>query len=236
VYADLDMECLRAVDSLLAGRDFAIAQEPAIHAQWVGTGRMLCNAFMASVPGHAFLGAIIAELQRTDPRIVVHSEVLSTTGPLMVERVARSYGLSGRSILEADTVYPLSSVSPELEALRSGTRSPGDVADAARSRGAYAIHYWANTWVRNLAGPLRNPDPQNVPGYRFHPGRDSPGFDIGNVGRDIDVLARECRADPRAVAFNTDGFLKAGLRPASEWTAIRNDDGNEGLYVKLDAR
>src|SRR5688572_47525 len=48
VYADLDMECLRPVDALLAERDFAIAQEPAIHAQWIGAERMLCNAFMAS--------------------------------------------------------------------------------------------------------------------------------------------------------------------------------------------
>ena len=233
VYADLDIECLRPLDPLLKERDFAIAAEPAIHAQWVGAERLLCNAFMASAPRHPFLSAIVAELGRTEPRILLHSEVLTTTGPAMVARVARAFGLDETCVLDAATVYPFASNSSELNALRSGARKPVHMRNEALRRGAYAIHYWSNTWVKNLAGALRNPRPHDVPGYLFHPGRDSVGFDIGNVGRDIEVLARECTADARAVAFNTDGFLKHELRPAAQWTHIDNADGNEGLYVKI---
>lgn len=231
VYADMDFECLRPVDALLANRAFAIAKEPSVHAEWRGVETLLCNAFMASIPMHPFLGSIIAELKRTNPKITFHSEVLSTTGPEMVARVANASRLDERCMLDSRTVYPFASNSREMEALRNRT---GDalIKQKAIECGAYAIHYWANTWVRNLAGPLANPDPFKVEGYRFFPGKDSSGYDIGNVGRNVAKVALECNKDQRAVAFNTDGFIKHTLRSRDQWSDIRNDGGNEGLYVK----
>lgn len=232
VYADLDLECLRPVDALLADRTFVICREPAVHADWVDADLLLCNAFMAAVPGHPFLAAIGAELLRSDPHITFHSEVLTTTGPAMVARVASAFPLDARSVLESHTVYPFASNSAELAELRRPTGPTHAIKATAVERGAYAIHYWANTWVRNLAGVLCNPHPQNVSGYTFFPGKDSAGHDIGNVGRTVTTLARECDKDPRASAFNTDGFIKFAVRPCDEWNDIANPDGNEGLYVK----
>jgi hypothetical protein len=232
LYADMDIECLRPVDALLANRAFVIAREPSVHAEWISVEVLLCNAFMAAVPMHPFLAAIIAELQRTNPKITLHAEVLTTTGPAMVARVAKAFHLDSESILESATVYPFASDSREMEALRNGTEDPASIKREAIELGAYAIHYWANTWVRNLAGPLANPDPFNVEGYRFFPGKDSCGFDIGNAGRNVANLAIECSKNQTAVAFNTDGFIKHILRSRDQWNDIPNDNGNEGLYVK----
>jgi hypothetical protein len=96
----------------------------------------------------------------------------------------------------------------------------------------WAIHHWANTWVRGLAGPLVDDNPRHVPGYVFHPGVDSPGHDLHNVGRDVTHLAAECDADLLAAGFNTDGFIKAGIRPRQDWVPVPLAAPNEGLYVK----
>jgi mannosyltransferase OCH1-like enzyme len=232
VYVDMDIECLRPLDDLLAGREFALAAEPRLHAEWIGMEKLLCNAFMASVPGHPFLVGIIDELKHGNPKITLHSEVLSTTGPAMVTRVANALSLDQRCVLNSQTVYPLASNSQEMELLRKQSEQRDSIKKKALENGAYAIHYWANTWVRNLAGPLTNPDPFNVAGYRFFPGKDSPGHDVGNMGRNVKKLAEECHRNAEAVAFNTDGFIKHTLRPPEDWSEVPNEGGNQGLYVK----
>lgn len=234
VYADMDMECLRPVDELLANRAFVIAREPSVHAEWRGVETLLCNAFMASIPKHPFLAAIIDELKNTNPKITFHAEVLQTTGPEMVARVGKAFRLDSRCILDSASIYPFASNSREMEALRKRIEDVSGIKQRAIECGAYAIHYWANTWVRNLAGPLSNTDPFKVEGYRFFPGKDSSGADIGNMGRDVVKLALQCSKDQKAVAFNTDGFIKHALRSRDQWSDIRNDNGNEGLYVKKD--
>jgi hypothetical protein len=232
VYADLDIECLSSVDALIANREFVIAAEPSVHAQWIGLDTLLCNAFMASIPGHPFLAEVLEELQRVSPRITLHNEVLFTTGPAMLTRVAARTSLPVDWILDSRVVSPFASNSREMQTLRKTPEDALPLKVSARQQGAFMIHYWANTWVRNLAGTLNNPDPFNVPGYRFFPGKDSPGADIGNAGRDIVRLAEECDRNADAIGFNTDGFLKHTLLPAGSWTDIENESGAEGLYLK----
>jgi hypothetical protein len=101
--------------------------------------------------------------------------------------------------------------------------------------GAYAVHYWAGSW-QNLRGEdLVNPDPHHVAGFRYFPRRDSVGFDIRNQGRNVPELARACLSCEAAVAFNTDGFIKARVRPRRQWQRWHDRSGNEGLYIKRSA-
>jgi hypothetical protein len=169
-----------------------------------------------------------------NPAITLHRDVLSTTGPIMLTRAAADYTGTGLSILDHKVLSPFTSDSPELDSLVNHRADAAALKASCVESGTYAIHYWANTWVRNLAGPLVNPYPRDVKGYRFFPGLDSPGGDIGNAGRDIANLAAECGKDPNAVGFNTDGFLKFRLLPRFRWVRIDNHQENEGLYVKND--
>ena len=84
----------------------------------------------------------------------------------------------------------------------------------------------------NLTGPLANPRPADVPGFRFHPGLDSRGHDIGAAGRDVPRLAALAAANPAIAGFNTDGYLKRRIRPRREWVAMRDAGEAEGLYVR----
>jgi hypothetical protein len=86
--------------------------------------------------------------------------------------------------------------------------------------------------VGTLAGELKNPTPHAVSGFVFHPGFDSPGHDIANLGRDIPAVAARCLDLPDAIAFNTDGFAKRLVLPRSRWLPIGNGASNEGLYIK----
>lgn len=233
LYADLDMECLGPFDALARSDSFLIGREPQAHERQAG-GRMLCNALMMSPPGHPFLAHALATLRSRNQRILLHSEVLAATGPLMLGQALSSYSSDAAvEVLDETAFYPLAAGSGELTRLLARTPDADAIRAACRERGAHAIHYWANSWARNLAGELRNPQPANVPGYVFHAGMDSPGYDLCNAGRDIESLAAACSADKRAVGFNTDGFLKYQLRPSSTWREIPNRNGDEGLYVKL---
>jgi mannosyltransferase OCH1-like enzyme len=232
VYVDLDMECLQPLEPLLSGHAFVAGYEPPLHAQMLKQEKMLCNAFMASVPGHRLLTAILQSLKSCNPKITVHTEVLETTGPLMLTRVVQQYPDHDITLLPDHLLYPLSN-DPTILALI--TQDPGQrrsfTADCLE-RGAYALHYWANSWMRDLAGTLHNQNPFDVPGFTFFPGEDSGGCDSFNAGRNIPETAVACTSHPDAWGFNTDGFVKYHILPRSRWTVMENRHGNQGLYVK----
>ncbi len=246
LYADLDMECLRPVSALLAGRSFVACHEPQKHARTKGFEKIVCNAFMGSVPSHPFLGAVIEAMATVPTAITTHLEVLTSTGPLMMTRIMNEYRQSDVTILGAEVACPLESDSAKLETLLEGEDSAAGIKTELIRNGSYAIHYWSNSWGRNLAGTLRNPHPHHIEGYQFYPGWDSCGFDIKNGGRNIAMLARECDRMEGAAGFNTDGFIKHRLRPWFRWTRIHarpdhawsrwtrtmGQSDNEGLYVK----
>ncbi|MDY6987343.1 MAG: glycosyltransferase [Thermodesulfobacteriota bacterium] len=232
LYVDLDFECLRPVDDILSKSTFVIGHQPRKHAALHGEDSLVGNGFMASVPGHPFLLEIIGAMRAIDASIAFHHDVLSTTGPVMINNVLKAYAGDDVVVLEDTVVYPFARGSEELDRLiEKGAESLSLKKQCIRS-GTYAIHYWANSWGRNFAGELINPDPFSVEGYTFFPGLDSEGYDIRNGGRVIESLAAECSRDYRALGFNTDGYLKYFIKPRSEWQKVDNRNGNEGLYIK----
>ncbi|MDR2968233.1 MAG: hypothetical protein LBV32_01360, partial [Tannerellaceae bacterium] len=62
IYVDLDYECLKNVESLLAGKSCCFAMEPDIHAQLFNKTMVFNNALMASVPSHSFMKKVIEKV------------------------------------------------------------------------------------------------------------------------------------------------------------------------------
>jgi mannosyltransferase OCH1-like enzyme len=135
VYADLDFECLRPIDELLAGRQVVLGREPPehgfLHVEGAGYRPHVCNAFMASVPGHPFWELVIRRLfdarRATDP--------LEATGPRFLTRVLEEHRRVDGSVFLADW--------PVLYAatLRGGVpkHMPAE---------AVAVHHWRGSWWR----------------------------------------------------------------------------------------
>ncbi len=137
VYADLDLECLRSITPLLEGKQLVVGCEPPQHldqhdvAKRGDFGKILCNAFMASVPDDPFwehvTRALPAYADATDP--------LSATGPFFLTRAYESYAdKSAVSIESHEVLYPLGKEAVSARRKRE-----------LRER-AYTVHHWRGSW------------------------------------------------------------------------------------------
>lgn len=232
VYADLDTECLRPLGPLLQNAAMVAGLEPRRHARWLGRRRMVSNAVFAATPRHPFLRRVIAAFEAFPREIWTHRDVLEQTGPLLFSRIHSDYRGSDLMLVEPVVFSPLNAGDPRLATLQFRKEGFETVRADCVSRGAFVVHYWANSWMGTLAGELFNPEPHAVPGFRFYPGMDSSGADIKNGGRDIPKLASECLENQTAVGFNTDGFLKSHIQPRSAWQRMSGPQETSGLYVK----
>ncbi len=169
IYADLDYECLRPQDPLLRIRPLVLGAEPASHAQLEMAVRakldtVVCNAWMASAPGHPFWDHLLAYLMTT----AAEPDVLDATGPFAMTRALQRYANKDLAILRAELLYPVA-------------KEPcwdGRINDLAffeqATREAFGIHYWEGSWFRRDAGSqtLKMPSvrarlsraPSSVPG------------------------------------------------------------------------
>ncbi|MEM7294412.1 MAG: glycosyltransferase, partial [Pseudomonadota bacterium] len=199
VYIDLDMQCLHPIDRLLAEKSsavFSLLARPTLDNTVIG------NAFMAAPPGHPLFVILTKQLPAIRERDITHADVLNNTGPDMLTRFLSTYG----SIASYETL-PLDSVcgASVLEALREK-----QAREAWRAKGnppLCLIHHHANSWN------LQHPPPQVVPdGYQLFLDRDIHGCDIDYVEYaegDYDVIARQCNANPDAIGFNFNGYIKS---------------------------
>jgi mannosyltransferase OCH1-like enzyme len=147
VYVDLDLECLRPIDGLLAGRRAIVASELPVHAAHLGRTQMASNAFMAAPPGRPLFRAILQRLCRSDPRTTYHAEVLAKTGPLLLTDLLASRPCGGIRVLEPQAFNPLANGSNELKGLRRGGVEAEAIRAQALTQGSYGIHWFANGWI-----------------------------------------------------------------------------------------
>jgi hypothetical protein len=157
VYADMDYECLRPWDDILQGRELILVREPGEHARIAevrqsGLEWLLCNALMASAPGHAFWQYVVGRLK--DAR--GNGTPLSATGPIFLTRAWESFG-GGEPVhvLDAEMLCPMT----QTESRMGKWREPAFRETVARR--AWAVHHWANTWVPRTS-PFRPLDPLPV--------------------------------------------------------------------------
>ncbi len=137
IYVDLDFECLRSVDQLLENKQLVIGCEPPSHlyklSEKPADGKILCNAFIASVPQHPFLDHLIHLMTMQK----ITDDVLISTGPLLASQAYSTYpNKADISIESYRKLYPVDKDQIYLQ------RSSWDLDDA------YAIHHWQGTWWR----------------------------------------------------------------------------------------
>ena len=140
IYVDLDFEALKPVDGLLAGTALLFGLEPNSHAARKpvrdrGLSRIVCNAFMASVPRHPFWDYFLDLLAATRDE----ANVLDATGPFALTRACDSWP-GAITIAPASLLYPF-----DNEQIRAIAQA--DLKAAAHN--AYAIHHWSGSWWRD---------------------------------------------------------------------------------------
>ena len=173
VYVDLDVECYRNVEPMLAGQRVVFPIEPPVHAHaWRHKGhpKILSTAFIASVPQDPFWDHLLREVvaSRHEP------EVMDSTGPFAVTRAYESYeDRTTVTLRPAEVVYPLSE--PEC---RDGSAYDIEMW-TRRTAASYGAHHWASTWNRpgQSSRPASRPYGRGLPIKLRHPdfNADSPG-------------------------------------------------------------
>jgi len=176
VYADLDVRLLQPLPALLASRNVSVllGQEPLEHALLLERKpRQVCNAVLASVPGHP----LWLDGQRAGGRGSRFGDPVGTTGPRMLERVVvrwerergqiavlppvafyptfdpmqmntlrqRCRGSSFISVLDTDAMRAEAhAVCVRLRAHRFSPWVPSDGS-------AYTDHTWSHTWINGAS-------------------------------------------------------------------------------------
>jgi len=143
LYVDLDFEALRPIAPLLDGAEVLMGVEPeahfreAPHAAMLGITRIVCNAFMASVPGHPLWEQCFAQLLRGP----VGGNVLGVAGGYMLTKVCDAFPEPERlTIVPSSVLYPITRDEGWADQDRPG--------DPARYPDAYAMHHWTSSWWR----------------------------------------------------------------------------------------
>ena len=142
IYADLDVEFLRPIDPLLTNKKLVLGKEPEEHLstnayKYRRFKFIICNAIIASIPGHSFWPFVIEELIA---RRFVH-QVINATGPVMLTDAYNNYSYKNEISLESsEEVYPVSQMRTLKGAVTDSER------DVFSKNGAYTIHHWSGSW------------------------------------------------------------------------------------------
>ncbi len=150
VYADLDCECLKPLDPLLAGQELVVGLEPEEHLKTdvvveSGLNRLVCPSFIASAAAHPFWAHVrrhVAAAERGP------EGPLNFTGTFLLTRAYEDYAeRAAIALLAPPLLYPFTK-----DQCWSGNVFELDVWERG-CRQAYAVHYWAGGWFRQ-ASPL----------------------------------------------------------------------------------
>ena len=142
IYADLDAECLRPLDSILADRQLLLGLEPSLHtrsadAKRYGLENLIGNAIMASIPQHPFWEHVFKSL------VGFHQaqSALVATGPCFLTLACQSYTHPEEiSIAPHELLNPMTNEKPWSELpLELRTRI---------TQTAYTIHHWMSSWFK----------------------------------------------------------------------------------------
>ena len=144
VYADLDCECLRPIDPLLAGARFLIGVEPPSHLEEdriaaAGLSQLFCPSFIASEPGHPAWRAVFKHIAKARAA----DDPLEATGPYLLTRALAGLAVKGQITAVAPSVlYPFDKLD-----CWNGRIHDIEVWEAA-TREAYVFHAWDGGWHR----------------------------------------------------------------------------------------
>jgi len=211
VYIDLDMECLKPIDSLFREGElfFSLEAGPLIRNQVVS------NAFMAANKGNLFFHHIITHLESFKTQDITYRDVFNNTGPDMV---SKQYRMQRRKfdfrIIGLNHICPKKMISqhPRLKKLTLN--------EIRRQKRLHLIHHNTESW--NIQMKCPDPEPE---GYRLYKLHDINGYDIDYVeckdNTFAEIIAR-CNQNPHALGFNFNGYIKG---PGGKPEKIRRRNG-----------
>lgn len=144
VFIDLDFECLRPLNTLLADREVVIGLEPHEHVslaqtQIRGLSQILCPSLMAAAPKHPFFQYICQSLVKT----CHYPGVLDATGPFFLTRAYSHYSQQDSiTLVPSEFLYPAT----KFDCWEGKLDQPEFREQLAQK--AVAIHHWHGTWFR----------------------------------------------------------------------------------------
>jgi hypothetical protein len=150
VYADLDVEPLRALDPFLASHgDCVLGAEPEAHARKRrGKPLMACNAVMASRAGHPFWSRMLEEIERR--AAASGGEPVGVTGPIALDAAYERYGAElGVQVSEPDAFFPLPDLDAQSLPIGEPARRPYQRMRelSLYPSASFGVHHWAHTWI-----------------------------------------------------------------------------------------
>ena len=197
VYIDLDMECLKPIDSLLQEGEIFLSLEagPSIKNQVVS------NAFMASNQGNLFFYHIMTHLESFKKEDITFRDVFQNTGPDMVtQQYLQQRDKFKFRIINLDEICPKKMISqhPKLKEFT--------LAEIRQQQRLFLIHHNTESW--NIQ--VKCPDTE-IEGYQLYKLHDINGYDIDYVeyiDDTYDEIISKCNHNPQAIGFNFNGYIK----------------------------
>lgn len=155
LFVDIDFECLHPHHQLFKENKIMLGVEPESHNETIkarnaGFTKIICNAWMASEPGHPFWDHLLKHLFE----VRMKKDVLNLTGPFALTRAAASYGAKKLAIIPSKYLYPV-----DKDACWSGEIQDLEFFEK-NTRGAFAIHHWVGSWFRPSDHLTRLPLPR----------------------------------------------------------------------------
>ncbi|KAE8999834.1 hypothetical protein PR002_g18343 [Phytophthora rubi] len=165
LYVDADFECLQPFDALHRDNELFLSSEPLVHSVLLekSNSAALCNALMASAPGHPFWLQVLDNIKAKFDHERLKSDAVELTGPRMLKQTYEALN----STFNADiVVFPSEFFYPEvaywnMEPMQEACRRRHD--EEAReacewlnqfpkgefTRNTHATHHWQCTWCRD---------------------------------------------------------------------------------------
>ncbi|ETV74351.1 hypothetical protein H257_10944 [Aphanomyces astaci] len=166
VYADGDFESLKPFDDLMH-MDLFLSFEPLVHSVLLegATSPVLCNAILASIPGHPFwlevLDNILATFDGGN-----HQDPVSLTGPRMVQHTMTNHDRAGANwnqygivLLDEEYFYPevaywnmdnlrRKCTQNQSQSVQQACAWLSEFPNGRYTNNTHAVHHWQCTWCR----------------------------------------------------------------------------------------
>lgn len=154
VYADIDVECIRPLDELVARLDpsktvFLTRDHPVHERAHFGGRPMWMNDFMIAEPGDPLVGEILQWLLHSPPSSTASSNAVMETGPGVISSVIEMLGgvdqVPSLGLMPTPWIHGLPDMNCAFDEKYFYTQVISS--RAWLKRDVYVIHYWFHTWV-----------------------------------------------------------------------------------------